>query len=182
MQKVLPYVCALVGFMGSGKTTLGRLAAAELGTEFRDLDETIAREQGMTIAQLFATQGETRFREIERQALAAALADLAGGGILATGGGTFADPACNRLLADRHVLTVWLDAPLSAIESRVPRDGSRPLFRDRAELERLYAERQPLYARADLRFDTAATAPAVTAAALARALAAHRSPERGDRA
>ena len=177
MAKVLPYVCALVGFMGSGKTTLGRLAAAALGTAFRDLDETIAREQGMSIAQLFATQGEARFREIEHGALVTALDDLRAGGILATGGGTFADPNCRKLLADRGVLTVWLDAPLSAIEARVPRDGSRPLFRDRAALERLYAERQPLYARADLRFDTAATAPSVTAAALAQALAAHRSPE-----
>jgi shikimate kinase len=146
-------VIVLVGFMGSGKTTVGRRLASVLGVAFADLDERIEEESGLAVRDWFARRGEPAFREAERAALARALADFASqGGVIALGGGAFGDGRTRALLAGQ-ARTIWLDAPLDAICERVPGDGTRPLFADPASVERLFAARAADYARADRRVD-----------------------------
>lgn len=164
-----PSVIFLVGFMGSGKTSIGRELASLLDVGFVDLDELITHHDGRTVSAIFAEDGELRFRERERAVLFKLESALATGAVIATGGGTFADPALRAWMLERGV-AVWLDATLDAIERRVARDGSRPLFGDRAALEALHAQRRDAYSEAPMRFDTSATDPAAAALAIHRAL------------
>jgi len=157
-----PPVVFLVGFMGSGKSSIGRHLAPLLDVRFVDLDEHIVRRSGRSIDAIFTHEGEPAFREHERAALRELESSLHLGAVIATGGGTFADPELRAWMLARGAC-VWLDATLDAIEHRVARDGSRPLFGDRATLERLHVERCTAYAKAPLRLDTSAT-DAITAA------------------
>ncbi|MEP7027197.1 MAG: shikimate kinase [Candidatus Eisenbacteria bacterium] len=159
----------LVGFMGSGKTSVGRELARLLGMEFVDLDERIAIRSGRSVQVLFAEEGEAWFREREREALLGIESLLAAGAVIATGGGTFIDPGLRAWMLERGRV-VWLDATLDAIERRIPRDGTRPLFGDRPALERMHAQRRPAYAEAPMRFDTSETDVATTALAIRDAL------------
>lgn len=140
----------LVGFMGSGKTTVARALGRRLGWRVIDLDEEIERREGRTVAQVFAQYGEPYFRKVEREILLAFLP--ARHVIVATGGGTFIHPA-NRadILADG--VTVWLDAPFSHIVDRVPSDGRRPLAADREAFAALFEGRRVVYRQAHLRID-----------------------------
>jgi shikimate kinase len=165
-----PPVVFLVGFMGSGKSSIGRRLAPLLDVRFVDLDENIAHRAGRAIDEIFAHEGEPAFREHERSALRELESTLHHGAVIATGGGTFADPALRAWMLE-HGTCVWLDATLDAIELRVARDGSRPLFGDRVALERLHAERCAAYVEAPLRLDTNATDPQGAARALAARLA-----------
>jgi shikimate kinase len=140
----------LVGFMGAGKTTVARLLGHRLGWRVEDLDARIEARERRTVASIFAQQGEAYFRQIERLALGELVPQRQI--IVATGGGTFADPENRALmLADGGV--VWLDVPLSHVLDRVPADGRRPLAADRGQLEQLYAHRQVAYAQAHVRID-----------------------------
>ena len=168
----MSHIFALVGFMGCGKSTLGQQAAERLGLPFRDLDRMVEDAAGATVAEVFSRQGEASFRALEAEALGRALDELAGGGILATGGGAFVDPASRRLLARPGVVTVWIDVPLAAIVQRVPRDGSRPLLGDPEALDRLFAARRELYRAADLRVDAGSASLEETAERLIRVLRA----------
>ncbi|MEO6461843.1 MAG: shikimate kinase [Candidatus Eisenbacteria bacterium] len=148
-----PSLLALVGFMGSGKTTLGTHLALSLDLPFADLDAMIEEESGLAVRDWFAQRGEPAFRAAERAALERACVRCAGtGGVIALGGGAFADEATRAVLA-RRASSVWLDVPLPVILERIPDDGARPLFGDREALARLYAERNAVYALADLRVD-----------------------------
>jgi shikimate kinase/3-dehydroquinate synthase len=132
----------LVGFMGAGKTTLGRDAALRLGREFLDLDRAIEERAGKTIAQLFEERGESAFREIERHAARVALSSpdpL----VIALGGGAVTSAETRELLRDAFVVLIDIDAD-SAWE-RVRRSNKRPLARDEGAFRRLYQERAPLY-------------------------------------
>jgi shikimate kinase len=142
----------LVGFMGAGKSTLARALAVRLGWRAEDVDERIEAREGRTVAAIFARDGEPYFREAERQVLASLLAVRYA--IVATGGGTFADPA-NRALINRDGTSVWLDAPFSVLVNRIPSDGRRPLAADRAEFEQLYEARRVAYRLAHIRLDAA---------------------------
>ena len=139
----------LTGFMGAGKSAVGRRLAAELAWEFVDLDECVERAAGMTVAELFAERGEERFRELERAALEETLgrARL----VVATGGGTLAQPGAVELLRGRGLI-VWLKPPFAELAARVEASGSaaRPLYLDRRQALRLYRQRLPYYRRADL--------------------------------
>ena len=168
-----PPVIFLVGFMGSGKTSIGRELAPLLDVGFVDLDELITQRDGRTVSAIFAEEGELAFRERERRVLFELESALAAGAVVATGGGSFADPAVRAWMLERGV-AVWLDATLDAIEQRVARDGTRPLFGDRAVLEALHALRRTAYSEAPMRFDTSATDPAAVALAIHRALS-HRA-------
>jgi shikimate kinase len=152
--------------MGSGKSSIGRHLAPLLDVRFVDLDEHIAQRAGRPVHAIFAHEGEPAFRAHERAALRELESTLRHGAVIATGGGTFADPDLRAWMLARGTC-VWLDATLDAIELRVARDGSRPLFRDRAGLERLHAERRAAYAEAPMRLDTSATETEVAARALA---------------
>jgi shikimate kinase len=131
--------------MGSGKSTIGRELASQLGWPFRDLDEVIEAEQGQTIPQIFDTQGETAFRAIETAALERQLG-LSGNLVLALGGGAFVQPRNRALLTE--VETVWLDCPFSRVQARVQQDPNRPNARDPERFARLFADRRPAYAEA----------------------------------
>ena len=140
----------LVGFMGSGKTTVARALGRRLGWRVLDLDEEIERREGRSVAKVFAEEGEPYFRKVERDVLLAFLPVRSV--IVATGGGTFIQPA-NRadILADGT--TVWLDAPFSRIVDRVPSDGRRPLAADREAFAALFEGRRAVYRLAHLRID-----------------------------
>ena len=144
----------LTGFMGSGKSTVGRLLAARLGAPFLDLDEEIERRAGMRVREIFELQGEPVFRRMEREALEATLTlpDV----VVATGGGTVTFEVNARLIRDGG-LSVWLNPPFATIVARVGGLGKedRPLFRNETQALALYRERLPAYRRADLTVDMA---------------------------
>lgn len=167
----------LVGFMGCGKSAVGRALARELGSAFFDLDDRIALAAGRSVSAIFEAEGEVGFRARERAALLALEPEFAAGAVIATGGGAFADEAA-RAWMRAHGETVWLDATLNAIERRVARDGSRPLYGDRATLEALYTERRGAYATAGMRVDTDAHAPSDIARSIARRVRAADRAER----
>lgn len=145
----------LVGFMGAGKTTLARRLAARLDWRVEDIDERIESREARTVSAIFAADGEPYFRQVERRVLVDLLPLRHV--VVATGGGTFADPD-NRALINRDGMSVWIDVPFSAIVDRVPADGRRPLAADRMQFERLFESRRTAYQHAHLRLD-AAVAP-----------------------
>lgn len=145
----------LVGLMGSGKSTVGRLAAQSLGFEFLDTDHLIALRTGRSIPAIFASEGEEGFRQHETEALRS----LTGRQhlVIATGGGIVTQPA-NIPLLRQLGLVVWLDAGHRALYRRIRHSQDRPLLRNEnpAETLRCLAEaRQPLYeAASDLKIST----------------------------
>jgi shikimate kinase len=140
----------LVGFMGSGKTTVARALGRRLGWRVIDLDEEIERREGRTVSQVFAEQGEAYFRKVEREVLLAFLP--ARNAIVATGGGTFVQ-AANRADIMADGVAVWLDAPFGHIVDRVPSDGRRPLAADRESFAALFEQRRAVYRLAHIRID-----------------------------
>ena len=142
----------LTGFMGAGKSSVGRALAARLATTFVDLDEQIVARTGRTIPEIFAAGGEADFRRLEREALEAVIAapELADA-VIATGGGTVAWPGTAERLAASGV-TVWLNLPFATIARRIGGRGKRdrPLFRDETQAFALYRERLAAYRRCDL--------------------------------
>jgi shikimate kinase len=135
----------LVGMMGAGKSTVGRLLAAGLGFEFVDADRELEHRAGTSIANIFELEGEAAFREREAQLLAELTARA--GIVLATGGGVVLD-AHNRQLLHSRGLVVYLQANAEEIGRRTRADQSRPLLQvgdRRARIEALLAERGPLY-------------------------------------
>ncbi|MBT9670643.1 shikimate kinase [Secundilactobacillus kimchicus] len=116
----------LVGFMGSGKTTVGQLLADELQTAHRDLDDMIVERAGKPVQQIFDDNGEQAFRAMEHQVLKDALAD---DGILSTGGGTPIQAANMALLQASNVPVILLDVAPATILSRLSGDNVRPLVK-----------------------------------------------------
>ncbi|HEV2176827.1 MAG TPA: shikimate kinase [Terriglobia bacterium] len=147
----------LVGFMASGKSSVGALLASKLHWPFIDLDTTIEAGQGLNIRQIFENAGEPFFREIERAALTEA--SKTEPAVIALGGGTFAQRANLDLIAESGGATVWLDCPLEELRRRCAGITTRPLFRDAESLERLLSERLPYYERAEYRVSTAEREP-----------------------
>ncbi|MBM3745626.1 MAG: shikimate kinase [Acidobacteria bacterium] len=158
----------LVGFMGCGKTTVGRLLAEQLGWSFVDLDAEIEAQQGRTIADIFDQEGEEHFRGLEAEALLqrVRLAQSGRPQVIALGGGAFARD-CNFDLVEHNGVTVWLDCPLETAWRRVESYSDRPLARDRERFGALYQARRDCYARADFRVDAAGAAENVAEAVLA---------------
>jgi len=142
----------LVGFMGCGKTTIGRLLASRIGWHFADLDHDIEKTHGATVQQIFAEQGEPHFRSLEYTALKARVSEVERGkpSVLALGGGTFVQPD-NFALLENNGVTLWLDAPFELIQQRVAADGSRPLATDPVMFRELFDARRNLYQLADHR-------------------------------
>lgn len=142
----------LVGFMGSGKSAVGRLLADELGWHFADIDEDIEKAQGVTIAEIFDARGEQEFREIERAAVRERLRDVERGKpmVLALGGGAFVDAENRKMLEERGV-TIWLDCPFPRIVARTAREHHRPLARDPEKFRQLFDDRQDAYGKAEYR-------------------------------
>ncbi|MCU1319241.1 MAG: Shikimate kinase [Edaphobacter sp.] len=161
----------LTGFMGAGKSTVGRLLAARFGWNFLDLDTHLEQRTGATIPQLFQRHGEARFRRLESTALASALSHS--NTILALGGGTPED-LTNRLLLEQTpaTFTIFLDAPFPTLFDRcMLQDIGRPVLEDPAAAQLRFARRHPLYTRlARLTIDTTALTPDETVAAILSAL------------
>jgi shikimate kinase len=149
----------LIGFMGAGKSTLGRLLAREIACPLVDLDSEIARTHG-PISELFATRGESGFRAIEHHQLDLILGSLKRPSILALGGGAFLQPANRELLARHSAITVFLDAPFEVLYSRIAGTAQqRPLAGDRDRLRSLYQQRRPTYLLAQHTLDASAGEP-----------------------
>jgi shikimate kinase len=144
----------LVGFMGSGKSTVGRALAEELGWGFVDLDEDIEQREGMPIPQIFDTRGESAFRQAETEALKERVRSVESGKpyVIALGGGAFLSDANFEMVSNNGV-SVWLDCPFSTVERRLAGQhveyNHRPLARDPEKLRELFAVRRPGYERAD---------------------------------
>lgn len=160
---------ALIGMMGTGKTTVGALLAAELGYDFVDLDAVLAERAGLSIPEIFAREGESGFRRRERKLLL----EINGRRrqVLSTGGGIVLDPA-NTATLRAGGLVVALIASVEAIVARVGGGCGRPLLAvadPAAAVTRLARARDGLYrAAADLVLETTSLAPAEAALALAR--------------
>lgn len=140
----------LVGMMGAGKTAVGRALAAALHVPFRDSDAEIELAANMTIAEIFARDGEPFFRRKERQVIERLLADVPS--VLSTGGGAYMSQD-NRALITEKGVAVWLDAELPVLWNRVKHKNTRPLLRTEnpyATLRDIYERRIPVYALADL--------------------------------
>ena len=143
----------LVGFMGAGKSTVGRLLARRLDLCFVETDAMITAREGKSIPEIFAEGGETRFRRLEAEVLNL-LADKRGH-VIATGGGFPCQPGVMDRLLELGTV-VWLAADFDALYERANRVGGRPMLagRSREETTALSAARQAYYRRAHLSIDT----------------------------
>jgi shikimate kinase len=161
----------LTGFMGAGKTTVGRLLAARLNWDFLDLDAHLEARTALTVPEIFALHGEAHFRRLESSALVNALSRSQT--ILALGGGT-PEILTNRLLLEQTpgTVTVFLNAPFPTLFDRcILQELDRPVLADPAQAELRFAQRLPLYRRlARHTVDTAAQSPHETAETLLAAL------------
>jgi len=146
----------LVGFMGCGKSTIGRVLADQLGWPFHDIDADIESQEGTPIAQIFDERGEAAFRDLETKMIHKRVKLVQAGipGVIVLGGGAFVQPRNFELLENNGV-TLWLDCPLEIVRRRLGDDNTRPLARNPEVLARLYEDRRPLYSRADFRIEIA---------------------------
>jgi len=138
--------------MGCGKSEIGRMLARRVGSVFMDTDEIVERSAGRTVAELFRTRGEAAFRELERAALQEAIGPGRSPLVLGTGGGAFVGEE-NRRRLQRFGVTLWLRADLDVLARRCARKRKRPLLAGgdtRQRLQDLLAEREAIYAQADL--------------------------------
>jgi len=141
----------LVGFMGSGKSTVGRELARMMGWSFFDTDDEIEAAEGMAISEIFETRGEAEFRRIESAIVRRHVGWIGQGrpAVVALGGGAFVAEANRRLLLGNGV-AVWLDCPWETVQRRVSQAAHRPLARHAENFRRLFDERRAIYALADV--------------------------------
>ncbi|MEO1192255.1 MAG: shikimate kinase [Pseudomonadota bacterium] len=162
----------LVGLMGVGKTCVGRKLAQQLRLPFVDADQEIEAAAGCSIAEIFESHGEAAFRDGERRVIARLLSGPAC--VLATGGGAYVDPATRAAIRE-VALSVWIQADLDLLVRRTARKSHRPLLRQgnpREILARLKAERDPVYAEADIRVESKDGPPEDTVADIIAAVEA----------
>jgi shikimate kinase len=157
----------LIGFMASGKTTIGRLLASRLGWHFADIDEDIEASEHRTIRDIFDTLGEAAFRGLETEAIARRVRAIACGrpAVIAVGGGAAAHPG-NLELLEEHGVTIWLSCPYHVVARRVAQNSHRPLARDMRRFEALYHSRQQAYERAGFRIEIESDDPTVAVDAI----------------
>jgi shikimate kinase len=162
---------------GSGKSSIGRRLAQHLGLEFIDADQEIEAAAGMSIADIFSQHGEPYFRAGEARVIARLLDK--GPQVIATGGGAFAN-LDTRALVRARALSVWLKADVDLLLRRVKRKNDRPLLRvadPEAVLKRLLAEREAVYAEADITVTSLDVPHEAVVEALVKALAENLSGE-----
>ena len=141
---------ALVGMMGAGKSSIGRRLAARMSVEFRDADHEIEVAAGCPIMEIFERYGEPAFRDCERKVISRLLGEAPH--VLATGGGAFMDPGTRERIKESAV-SVWIKAPVEVLLERLKRKDNRPLLKNgdpHEVLTRLLAQREPVYALADI--------------------------------
>ncbi|MEP4076195.1 shikimate kinase [Haloferula sp.] len=153
----LPKNIVLVGFMGCGKSTIGRKLEHLLGYPLVDTDQLIEQKTGTPVAEIFASRGEDYFRELEAAILHELAAPDAPRRIISTGGGIVTRKR-NRALIKQLGYVVWLQAPVDIILERTGRNRDRPLLNTdnpREKVESMLAERKPMYAAAaDIEVET----------------------------
>jgi shikimate kinase len=162
-----------VGLMGAGKTAIGRRVAAILGLPFTDSDHEIESVSRMTIPDLFERYGEAEFRSLEQRVIVRVLES--GPQVLSTGGGAFMNAQTRDAIAS-YGLSVWLKADVDTLLERVSKKQNRPLLKDsdpRAVLEKLMAERYPVYALADVTVATRDERKEVIAGEVIEAIGRH---------
>ena len=149
-QRLCGRTIVMVGMMGAGKSSIGRRLAARLGLPFVDADTEIERAANATIPEIFETHGEAYFRDGERRVIQRLLDGTPK--VLATGGGAFVNPETRAAIRAAGV-SIWLKADRDLILHRVKRRSNRPLLKTAdpgAVIDRLLAERDPIYAEADI--------------------------------
>ena len=167
----------LVGFMGAGKSSVGRELGQQLNWLFEDLDDRIEAREGRTVAAIFREAGEADFRRAERAALQQSLEELRGGSskIIALGGGAFVQKENAALLHAAGVATVFLDAPIEELWQRCSTQANangteRPLLRSREEFQKLYESRRAGYGSAALHIQTGSRTVEAIAGEIAKKL------------
>ncbi|MDH3240187.1 MAG: shikimate kinase [Alphaproteobacteria bacterium] len=163
----------LVGLMGAGKSSIGRLLATRLGLEFVDADAEIESAAGASIEEIFETHGEAFFRSGERRVIARLLTGPVR--VIATGGGAFIDSETRRKIKASG-LSIWLKADTETLLRRVSRRGGRPLLNHgdpRQVMVDLMADRDPIYAEADITVETSENPPTEVTERVIAAVAAH---------
>ena len=167
----------LVGFMGAGKSSVGRELGQRLNWLFEDLDDRIEAREGRTVAAIFRDSGEPAFRRAEHAALQQVLEELRGGSskIIALGGGAFVQEENAVLLQASRVPTVFLDAPVEELWQRCCTQANangveRPLLRNREEFRRLYEGRRAAYGSATLQIQTGSRSVEAIAGEIAETL------------
>jgi shikimate kinase len=166
-----PARVALVGFMGAGKSTVGRELGLKLGWRFLDLDDLIEERSGHAIAEIFKQDGEAGFRELEHAALTETLDRARDRLVLALGGGAFMDARNRELLSSGQVPAVFLDAPVEELLRRCRQMALvRPLLADQDHFRHLYEARRPRYLEALLSVETAGREVAAVVAEIIAAL------------
>jgi shikimate kinase len=190
MTERLPQTRAviLVGFMGAGKSSVGRALARQLGWTFEDLDERIERQEKETVAGIFRKSGDAGFRRAESAALQELLEELRGGceKVIALGGGAFAHELNSSLIEAVKIPTVFLDAGVEELWGRCEQQAAeqgmdRPLLGSREGFRELYEKRRPHYLRASLRQETGGKSVTEIAAELMQALGLVRVEDRSGR-
>lgn len=155
----------LIGFMGAGKSTVGRELSHKLHWPFFDLDVEIQKAEGIPVREIFERHGESRFRQLETEHLKTLTASPKG--VIALGGGAYLDPA-NRELVETTGTSVWLDGSFAVLRKRIRPDGSRPLWADPEKARKLYDERRPTYELAKVHVLTDNRSPDAIAAEIIR--------------
>jgi shikimate kinase len=175
----------LIGFMGAGKSSVGRALGEQLGWSFEDLDERIERRERRKVAEIFRDSGESEFRRAERAALGELLQELRAGAerIVALGGGAFVQKHNARLIEAGSVPTVFLDAGVEELWRRCKGQAEqqgmeRPLLGSPESFRELYEARRPHYLKASFRQETGGKTVEGIAAELVRALDLDRSRRR----
>ncbi len=173
-------VIFLVGFMGAGKTAVGRALAERLGWQFQDLDETIESRAGKTIEQIFERAGEQAFRKLEHEAIRELLASADSSRIVALGGGAFAYGQNAALLKQSGLPVVFLDASPEELWARCRQQPvQRPLCQNQQQFRDLYRTRRPHYLTAAVHVDTMHKDVPTVAFEIARALQLESSTKAG---
>ncbi len=146
----------LVGFMGAGKTSVGRVLSGRLGWPFEDLDDRIVAREGRPIAEIFRDSGEAEFRRAESAALRELLGELRlSPRVVALGGGAFVQAENSALIEKAQVHSVFLDAPAEELFRRCEREQrERPLRQNAKQFRELYEQRRASYMKAKLRIET----------------------------
>jgi shikimate kinase len=135
----------LVGFMGSGKSTIGSAMAEQIGASFVDLDQLLVERFGTSIEEVFARHGENLFRR-EETAMLTQVAEQQADAVVATGGGCFCSAVNRGIIASAGGESVFLEVPWPVIERRLPGDNrDRPKFGNADAARELYRQREPLY-------------------------------------
>jgi|SRR3984885_14284860 shikimate kinase len=167
----------LVGFMGAGKTSVGRVLGQRLNWVFEDLDDRIEAREHRTVADIFRDSGEAEFRRAEHAALQQVLEELRGGvaKIVALGGGAFVQKENAALLQASKLPTIFLDAPVEELWQRCcaqsgERGAERPLLRSLDEFRKLYEIRRRNYSKASLQIQTGNRTVEKVVAEIAQAL------------